>query len=60
MIRLLNICQEWGEVLTPKREELKEWKSVTSVEGGHVISVVGAKEWFQEIEKTKSILLRMG
>ena len=25
MNHLLNICQEWDEVLTPKREELKEW-----------------------------------
>ena len=44
MNHLLNKCQEWDEVLTLKREELREWSSIISVQGGHVTSIVRVKE----------------
>ena len=40
---LLYLCWEWEEVLTPRREELKEWGSAICVQGGHVTSAVEVK-----------------
>ena len=31
---LLDLCQGWEEILTLRKEELKEWWSVISVQGG--------------------------
>ena len=40
---LLDLCREWEEVLTLRREELKEWESAISVQGGHATNAVGVK-----------------
>ena len=40
---LLDLCREWEEVLTLRREELKEWESAISVQGGHATSAVEVK-----------------
>ena len=40
---LLDLCREWEEVLTLRREELKEWESAISVQGGHVTNAAEVK-----------------
>ena len=40
---LLDLCQEWEEVFTLRREGPKEWRFAISVQGGHATNAVDVK-----------------
>ena len=43
---LLNLCREWEEVLTLRREGPKEWGFTISVQCGHTTNAVEVKGLF--------------